>query len=298
MKKLGFVGLGNLGSPIAANLLKAGYDLSVYNRTPEKASPLVSQGARLARRAHETATLGGVVITLVSDDAALREIANDEFAAALGNGGLHISMSTIGPETSRTLAAHHRAFGVAYVSAPVFARPEAAAAKAGFVCLSGSTAPERARAAAILTDSVAKQIFDFGDDAGAAHVVKMLGNFMIASSIEMLAEAFALAEKNGVAAQSVHEMLTTTLFAAPVLQNYGRIILARKFEPAAFRLTLGLKDVKLVLENANQKKAPMPLANLVHDKMLKGIARGDADLDWSSFAEESRRDAGLSTSAH
>ncbi len=293
MKSVGFIGLGNLGIPIATNLIKAGYDLKVYNRTKEKASPLVALGAKSVGHAHEVAEPGGIVITLVSDDSALREVAGDEFAKALGNGGLHISMSTIGADTSRSLAIHHKTFGVRYVAAPVFARPEAAAAKSGFVCLSGATAEDRNRARPLLTDGVAKQIFDFGEDAGTAHVVKLIGNFMIAASIEMMAEAFALAEKNGVPSQAVYEMLTSTLFAAPVFQNYGRIILSKKFEPASFRLALGLKDVNLVLQNGNQSQTPMPMANLVHDRMLRGIAIGNADLDWASFAEEALKDAGI-----
>ncbi len=192
-------------------------------------------------------------------------------------------MSTISANTSRALAIHHKKFSVHYLSAPVFARPEAAAARMGFVCLSGATAEERYRVQPILTDAVAKQIFDFGDDEGAAHVVKLIGNFMIGASIEMLAEAFTLAEKNGLSAQAVYEMLTSTLFAAPVFQNYGRIILNKNFEPASFRLALGLKDINLVLQNGNQSQTPLPMANLVHDRMLRGVANGNSERDWASF---------------
>lgn len=296
MNTIGFIGLGNLGLPIATNLIKAGYGLKVYNRTKEKASSLVALGAKSVSQAHEAASPGGIVITLVSDDHALREVAGDALAKALGQGGLHISMSTIGADTSRSLALHHKKFGVSYLAAPVFARPEAAAAKLGSVCFSGGTPEDRNRARQVLTEGVAKNIFDFGDDAGAANVVKLIGNFMIAASVEMLAEGFALAEKNGVPAQAVYEMLTGTLFAAPVFQNYGRIILSKKFEPASFRLALGLKDVNLVLENANQSQTPMPMANLVHDRLLRGMANGNGDLDWASFANEVLKDAGLNES--
>ncbi len=293
MNNIGFIGLGNLGFPIATNLLKAGYDIKVYNRTKEKASALIALGAKSVTHPFEVASPGGIVITLVSDDAALREVACDEFAKALGKGGLHISMSTIGADTSRALALHHKQFGVSYLAAPVFARPEAAAAKLGSVCISGGTVEERNRAKPFLTDGVAKQIFDFGDDPGAANVVKLIGNFMISASVEMMAESFALAEKNGVPTQAVYEMLTSTLFASPIFQNYGRIILGKKFKPASFRLLLGLKDINLVLQNGNQSQTPLPMANLVHDRMLRGVANGNAELDWSSFAEEAGRDAGI-----
>ena len=293
MKRVGFIGLGNLGLPIATNLLRAGYVIKVYNRTKEKAASLVVGGAQAVSYSHEVADRGGIVISLVSDDNALLDVANDELAGALGNGGLHISMSTIGANTSRDLATHHKKFGVNYLAAPVFARPEAAAAKKGFVCLSGGNPSERSRAHAVLTDAVAQQVFDFGNDAGAANVVKLIGNFMLAASIELMAEVFALSEKNGLETQSVYEMLTSTLFAAPVFQNYGRLILNRKFDPPSFRLALGLKDVNLILQNSNQTKSPLPMANLVRDKMMKSIAHGNDERDWAAFSEEARRDSGI-----
>jgi 3-hydroxyisobutyrate dehydrogenase-like beta-hydroxyacid dehydrogenase len=293
MKTIGFIGLGNLGTPIATNLAKAGYAITVYNRTREKAEGLASLGARVADRPIGTLSSGGMVITLVSDDKALKEIATDDFAKALGAGGIHISMSTIAADTSRAMAEHHRQFGATYIAAPVFARPEAAAAKLGNVCISGGTAEERNRIKPVLHDAVAKGIFEFGNDAGAANVVKLIGNFIIASSLEMMSEAFTLAEKNGVDPKSVYEMITSTLLATPLFQNYGRIILAQQFDPAAFKLALGLKDVNLVLQNGNQTRTPMPLANLVHDRMVKAMANGKADLDWSCFAADVRGDAGL-----
>jgi 3-hydroxyisobutyrate dehydrogenase-like beta-hydroxyacid dehydrogenase len=293
MDTIGFIGLGNLGLPIAGNLCKAGYPVKVYNRTQKKASPLIALGAQVVSKASEVADQGGIVVTLVSDDDALRHVADDDFARALGKDGLHSSMSTMAPKTSRDLALHHRQFGVRYVSAPVFARPDAAAARLGNVCLSGGMAVDRNRAKPVLSDGVAKQIFDFGDDAGSANVVKLIGNFMIASSIEMMAEGFVLAEKNGLAAQAVYDMLTSTIFAAPVFQNYGRIILKRQFEPASFRLALGLKDVNLVLQNGNQSQTPLPLAHLVRNRLLKAMEEGNSEVDWSSFSEQVRRDAGL-----
>lgn len=290
---VGFIGLGNLGSPIASNLVRSGYTVKVYNRTKEKAAPLTALGAIVVTEPHEVVTKGGVVVSLVSDDKALKQVAGDTFAKALGQGGLHISMSTISPDTSRDLAEHHRKFGVTYIAAPVFARPEAAAAKMGFVCISGGTESDRERTKPVLTDAVAKQIFDFGEDPGAANVVKLAGNFMLAASIEIMAEAFTLAEKNGLPAKGVYEMLTSTLFAAPLFQNYGRMIVQQQFEPAAFRLALGLKDIDLVLDTAQESGTPMPVAELLQSRLQKSMAKGDGDLDWSAFTKLVAEDAGL-----
>jgi 3-hydroxyisobutyrate dehydrogenase-like beta-hydroxyacid dehydrogenase len=283
---VGFIGLGNLGLPIASNLVKSGYTVRVFNRTREKAKPLADLGATIVSEASEAATPGGVVITLLSDDLAVKQVADDTFVKALGQGGIHISMSTISPDTSRELSAHHQKHGVTYIAAPVFARPEAAAARMGFVCTSGGAQHDRDRIKPFLTDAVAKQIIDFGDEPGAANVVKLVGNFMLAASIEMMAEAFTLAEKNGLPAQTVYEMLTSTLFNAPVFQNYGRILVQQQFEPASFRLALGLKDINLLLDTAQKSSTPMPLADLIRDRLQKSMKDGEGDLDWSAFTKQ------------
>ncbi len=293
METVGFIGIGNLGLPIAKNLIQSGYKLKVYNRTRVKTKPLADLGATIVGTPAEAAESGGIVFSLVADDRALEEICTETLIQKLGEGGLHISMSTVSADVSRRLAKLHEKAGAAFVAAPVFARPEAAAARAGSVCISGATAQIRERAKPVLTAAVAKAIFDFWDDAGAANVVKLIGNFMIASSIELLAEALTLAEKNGLAPPAVHEMLTSTIFAAPVFQNYGRIIMGRNYEPASFRQVLGLKDVNLVLENARAANVPLPLANLVQNRMTSGVAKGLGDSDWASFADRVREDAGL-----
>jgi 3-hydroxyisobutyrate dehydrogenase-like beta-hydroxyacid dehydrogenase len=290
--QIGFIGLGNLGAPIAINLAKAGHSLKVYNRTTDKARPLADLGAEAVAAPHDVCSSGGTVITLVSDDAAIKSIINEDFLQRLGK-GTHISMSTIGADTSRELTERHKRHGSTYVAAPIFARPEAAAAKVGTVCISGGTLELRNNLHGLLKDGAAKTIFDFGDDPGAANVVKLIGNFMIASTVELLAEVFALAEKNNVSKQTVYEIFTSTLFAAPVFQNYGRIILSEKFEPASFRLALGLKDVNLVLDNARQAQARLPLAELVKERMQKSIAEGNGDIDWAAFSQQAKKDAGL-----
>jgi 3-hydroxyisobutyrate dehydrogenase-like beta-hydroxyacid dehydrogenase len=292
METIGFIGLGNLGLPMATNLLKAGYPVTAYNRSREKAKPLEMLGANIVNQPEGVAKKGIIVITLVSDDNALREVSQN-LAKALGENGLHISMSTVSADTNRDLAEIHKKAGAEFIAAPIFGRPEAIAAKAAAVCISGSTLSQRQRATTILKDGAARVVFDFGDETGATNVVKLIGNFMIASSIEMMAEAFALAEKNGIEVSSLYDMLTSTIFSAPVFQNYGRIIMNRSYYPAAFRIALGLKDVNLVLSNAEKNETPMPMAKLVQNKLQKAMASGKPENDWSSFAEEARKEAGL-----
>lgn len=294
---LGFIGLGNMGQGIAANLLKAGYGLRVYNRTAAKATPLVAQGGLLASHSHEVAEPGGIVLTMLADDRALEEICHQEpsFLETLGPGGIHISLSTISPATARTLAKQHQKHGVEYVAAPVFGRPESAAAARLWICVSGPPAA-KTRIQPILT-AIGQRSFDFGEDPGAANVVKLCGNFLVASAIEALAEALALAQKNGIDRKQVAEMLTQTAFACPVYQGYGKQIAENKYEPAAFRLSLGLKDINLALQTAASSSMPMPLASLLRDRWLAAVAKGRENMDWSAVALGVAEDAGIKTRA-
>ncbi|RBL90964.1 6-phosphogluconate dehydrogenase [Chitinophaga flava] len=294
METIGFIGTGNLGTPIAANLLKAGYQVKIYNRTREKAKPLEALGAELVDSPAAAAVKGGIVMSLVSDDKAVESIAGNDLLQALGNGGIHVSMSTISPDTARMLSVQHEAQGVAYVAAPVFARPEAAEARVGNAVISGpAAAKERIRP--LLEAGFAKNIFDLGEDAGSANVLKLIGNFMIAGAIEMMAESFALAEKNGVDPKAAYEMLTTTLFASPVFRGYGGMITERKFiGNPAFSAALGLKDMNLVLQTAGRSYTPMPLANLVQARLTTVLARNTKDADWTALAMGALEDAGIS----
>jgi 3-hydroxyisobutyrate dehydrogenase-like beta-hydroxyacid dehydrogenase len=294
---IGFIGLGNMGHPIAANLLQFGHSLRVYNRTESKAAPLIQQGAALAKRPAEVAEPGGVVFTMVADDHALNELCwqPDSFVTRLGRGGIHISLSTISPETSRHLAEQHRQFGVEYVAAPVFGRPEAAAAKRLVVCVSGAA---RAKEAVNpLLTAISQAIFDFGEEVGAANVVKLCGNFLIGAAIEALAESLALAEKNGVPRRAVADMLTKTLFGCPVYQGYGKQIAEERYEPVGFRLPLGLKDVNLVLQTGAHSSVPLPTASLLRDRFLAAMAKGREHMDWTAIAIGISEDAGLKPQA-
>jgi 3-hydroxyisobutyrate dehydrogenase-like beta-hydroxyacid dehydrogenase len=296
-ENIGFIGLGNMGEPIAANLLAAGHHLKVYNRTASKAASLKAKGATLAATAAEVATPGGIVFTMVSDDRALEELcaAQSSFVERLGPGGVHVSISTIAPATAKRLAAEHRRYGVDYVSAPVFGRPEAAAAAKLLVCVSGPPAArERVRP---LLAAIGQGTIDYGEDPAAASVVKLCGNFLIASAIEALSEAFALAQKNGVDSATMGRMFGETLFGCPVYQNYGKLIVGGEFETAKFRLALGLKDVNLALQTAAASEMPMPLASLLRDRFLASMAKGRKDWDWTAIALDVAESSGLKKAA-
>jgi 3-hydroxyisobutyrate dehydrogenase-like beta-hydroxyacid dehydrogenase len=290
---VGFIGLGNMGEPIAGCLLRAGYAVRLFNRTASKAESLVKQGARLVGHARDVAEAGGIVLTMLSDDRVVEEICGEPggFIEKLGPGGIHVSLSTISPAAARRLAEHHRKFQVAYVGAPVFGRPEAAAAKRLNVVVSG--APEAKQRIAPILAAIGQATFDFGDAPDAANVVKVCGNFMIASAIQTMAEAMTLAQKNGIDAAKMIDMLSQTIFACPIYQGYGKALAAQRFEPIGFRMALGLKDVNLALETAAASTMPMPIASLLHDRLLANIARGRGDMDWLAVSLGIAEDAGL-----
>lgn len=294
MKSIGFIGLGKMGSAMAGNLLKAGFKLHVYNRTAEKAAALVAQGAKPAHEPSDTTQPGGIVITMLANDQALEDVVDGDrgFVERLGPEGIHLSMSTVSPRLARRMAEQHRRYGVEYVAAPVFGRPEAAAARKLWICLSGS-ATAKQRVYPIL-ESIGQGTFDFGEEPAAAHVVKLAGNFLLASAIEALAEAFVLGEKNGIDRSRLADMLGSTLFACPAYQTYGCAIAQQRFRQAGFTVELGLKDIDLVLQTAADSTTPLPLASLLHDRFLAAVAKGRGELDWSSVWLESAENARLS----
>ena len=290
---IGFIGLGNMGQPISTNILKAGFALRVYNRIAHKAQPLVEQGAQQVSRPRDVVEPGGIVVSMVANDSALESITlgEDGILARLGPGGVHISMSTIAPATARRLSELHAERECAYVTAPVFGRPEAAAAgKLWIVSAGAQAAKERVRP---ILEAIGQKTFDFGEAPEAASLVKVTGNFLIAAAMEAMAEALTLAEKNGVERTAVIEMLSQTIFASTIYQNYGRSIANKQYTPVGFEMQLGLKDVNLALQTAAQSSVPMPLASLLHDRLLTGVAKGRAEMDWMALALGVSEDAGL-----
>lgn len=292
-EKIGFLGLGSMGAPMARNLLKSGLAVTVYNRTRTHAEALSLDGAEIAETPAGAIVEGGIAITMLAHDAALEAVTlgPDGILEKLGKGGLHISMSTVSPETSKKLAALHAANGSLFLSAPVFGRPEAAAAKKLWICQSGSgQAKQRAKA---ILDILGQGIHDFGDDPGAANVVKLSGNFMILAAIESMAEAQALAEKNGIDRAALASFFGQTIFSCPIYQNYGRTLAERAYEPAGFKLALGMKDVRLVRDVAEAAMVAMPLADLLHARLLTSLAKKRGNLDWTAIELVTAEDAAL-----
>lgn len=290
---VGFIGLGNMGLPMATNLLKAGYKLKVYNRTRDKAQSLVEQGAQVVQNPADTVEAGGVVITMLANDAALEGVVLGEngILDRVGKDGIHLSMSTVSPNMTRKLADLHEQRGTHLVAAPVFGRPDAAAARKLWIAFSGNpSAKERVKP---ILAQLGQGTFDFGENAEAANVVKLTGNFLIISAIEAMAEAFTLAEKNGIDRAAIANLFGQTLFACPIYQNYGRMIAQQQYEPAGFKLSLGLKDVTLALQTAKESQMPLPLASLLHDRLLALVADGKSDIDWTGLALKTSQDAGL-----
>jgi 3-hydroxyisobutyrate dehydrogenase-like beta-hydroxyacid dehydrogenase len=264
---IGFIGLGRLGLPMATNLVDAGHALRLYNRTASKAEPLVARGVSLAARAVDTVTTGGVVVTVLWDDAALESVVtSDGFLERLGPGGVHVSMSTVLPETARRLAALHARHGCIYVEAPVFGRPEAAVARKLWIPVAGAQAAKD-RVRPLLEAMGGLGIFDFGEAVGAATVVKLAGNFLIISAARSMNEALSMADKNGVDPAAVATMLTTTLFTAPIYQSYGAMVaqaITEKTGPI-MQSEIPRKDVGLFKRTAEQVDSPSPLASRLYE---------------------------------
>lgn len=287
-QKVGFIGLGNLGTPIALNLIDSGNTLYVYNRTASKAAPLAARGAIVCDSIAGLAKQCNVVFTVVSDDAALKDICGGEKGLInhLGKDGIHVSMSTILPQTAAELATLHQHDEQHYLASPVFGRPEAAAEKKLNFTISGEE-EIRKQVTPLLKDAGGLNVWDFGDNIAAANTVKLCGNFLIASALEAIGESIHLAGKSGIDARQMWNMLSQTLFNAPVYLNYSNLILQKKFEPAAFSMRLGLKDMNLVLQQAASAGQPMPLASLVRSNMEQIVNNGKGNIDWSAVSTAS-----------
>jgi len=278
-----------MGAGMAANLLKAGHNVTVYNRSSGKDDELVAQGAHRAGTPAE-ASAGGIVVSMLADDRAAEAVVFGEQGILAGK-AMHVSCSTISVEFSERLTAAHAQAGQRFVAAPVFGRPDAAAAGKLFIAAAGE-AGGLADAAPVF-EAIGQRVFVLGSHPPAANLVKLSGNFLIASVIEALGEAMALVGKGGVDKAAYLELLTSTLFSAPVYKTYGALILEEKFEPAGFAAPLGQKDIRLTLAAAEALRVPMPLASLLRDRFLTLLAQGGEKLDWSAIGGLAARDAGV-----
>lgn len=269
-----------MGFNMAKNLVKEGYHLQVYNRTTSKADELEQASVTVCKTPAEAAKGVHVIITMLSEDEVLKEVVlgDDGILKTLSKNAVHISMSTISPDTAKLLAGKHKEAGSKYLAAPVFGRPEAAAAKKLFICTSGDK--QAKEIAQPILESLGQGIFDFGEDVGGANVLKIAGNFMIMASLEIMAEAFTLAEKNGLDRLKVAEFFGSTLFNAPIYQNYGRLIANKQYEPVGFKSKLGYKDARLAFKLSQQSETPMPVATVIHNRLLASVAKGWGERDW------------------
>ncbi|AEV72943.1 beta-hydroxyacid dehydrogenase, 3-hydroxyisobutyrate dehydrogenase [Mycolicibacterium rhodesiae NBB3] len=290
--KIGFVGLGNMGAGMAANLLAAGHEVTAFNRSPDKVAALAERGARAARTVAE-ACGGDLVITMLANDDAVEAVTfgSDGILTALGAGATHVSSSTISVALAERLTDAHGAAGQGFVAAPVFGRPDAAEAAKLFVVAAGE--PAAVQALSPVFDAIGQRTFVVAEQPKAASLVKLSGNFLIASVIESLGEAMALVEKAGIDKQEYVELLTSTLFNAPVYKTYGGLMAREQFEPAGFAASLGLKDIRLVLAAGESLQVPLPVASLVRDRFLTLLANGGEHLDWSALGKLASLEAGV-----
>jgi len=288
--KVGFVGLGGMGSAMAANLLKAGHEVRVWSRRPEPADRLRELGAHVVDSPH-AAFQGDAFVSMLSDDAAVRAVVVEGGLFAAKTDTIHINSATISVALAEELTALQEKAGAPYLAAPVFGRPQAAAAAKLHVVAAGD--PALIAKVQPLFDAIGQKTWIVGDRPSQANVVKICGNFMLASAIETLSEASALANAHDIPTKILLELMTSTLFASPAYQIYGKIITDQSFEPAGFRLKLGFKDLRLALAASEALKVPLPFGAALRDVFLEAIADGLEDVDWSAISQVAQRRAHL-----
>lgn len=292
--KVGFIGLGNMGRPMAKNVAEAGHEVVLWNRTREKAEDLAEEiGAAVADTPADAARGAEVVVTMLTGDEAVREVAfgEDSVVEGLAEGAVHACTSTIGPAFSSRLAASHDAADQGYVAAPVFGRPEMA--EAGDLWVVAAGAPEAVERCRPVLEAFSQGVLEVGEEPERANVVKVAGNFLLAAAIGAMGEAFALVRKHGIEPARFLEIANGHVLRSPLYEGYGGLIVSGEFEPAGFALKHGLKDMRLVQETAEAARVPMPLLAAIHDRLLSGAARGWEDMDWSAVARVIAADAGL-----
>jgi len=295
--QVGFIGLGNMGEPMARNLMRAGHRLTIYNRTRQRAEALGGEGARIADTPADAAAEAEVLITMLADDRAVRSVllgaGPDETSAidALAPEAVHMSASTIGIECSKELEREHSARRQGYVATPVIGRAEAARDKALWVIAAG--APKDIERCRPLMEALGRGITIAGEEPWQANLTKIGVNFMLATVLEAFGEVYAMLEKSGIDPHSFLDVANNGAFRSPVYANYGRMIADRQYEPAGFSLKLGLKDAELALEAGDAVQAPLPFASVLRDHYLQALAHGHGELDWSAVAEVARHNAGV-----
>lgn len=279
---IGFVGLGTMGSGMAANILRAGFRLTVCNRTRSKADRLIEMGAHFAETAAGLSDCD-IIFTMVSNDAALRSICFEGgLIEAMKPGAIHVASSTISTALAEALNAEHSGRGQILVGAPVSGRGDFAESGKLFIIFAG---PEGAlKSCAPVFDVIGQRTLDFGRNATAAFVCKLAVNTMIANAIASISEAYQLVEAWGVDRGQFNDFVTNGLFASPAYSAYGGMIASHTYSPANFPVSLGLKDVRLAFAAADEKNVQLPAAAAIRNLLVSAVSQGMADLDWSSVA--------------
>jgi 3-hydroxyisobutyrate dehydrogenase-like beta-hydroxyacid dehydrogenase len=286
---IGFIGLGEMGAAMVANILKAGHRVRVWNRSPGRAEPLAAAGAQVVG-SPAAAFAGDAVFSMLADDAALREVIDTRLLEAAPRGLIHVNMATISVTLAEELAHAHAELGLNYVAAPVMGRPDVAAAgKLAIIAAGPAEAIDRVQP---VFDAIGQKTWRIGSLPQQANVMKLAANFMLASAVETLGEASALLTGHGVAIQDFLDLITNGPFPGPVYQGYGKLIAEQRYEPALFKARLGLKDVRLALAAAESVATPLPVASVVRDSLIEAIAHGDGDKDFAVLGQVSARRAG------
>jgi 3-hydroxyisobutyrate dehydrogenase-like beta-hydroxyacid dehydrogenase len=291
--RVGFIGIGRMGSAIAGRVLAGGHELTVWNRTPEKTAELAQGGAHVASSVAEACAEADVVMTMLANDEVLLEVALGPrgILDSLAPGGIHVVMGTHGVDAVRTLTERHAGAGQILVAAPVLGRPDVAAAgQLGVVVGGPAQAIERCRP---LFEVIGRRTFEAGERPESATSIKLANNFTLGAAIETMAEAFALVRAYAVEPALFNEVLTEGLFAAPAYKVYGTIISEEDFDRVGFTTLLALKDVDLTLAAAGHADVPLPTAGVLRDRLLSAIDHGDGERDWAVLAREQARLSGL-----
>ena len=287
--EIGFIGLGEMGAVMVANILKAGHSVRVWNRTPERAQALAAQGAQVVATPAAAFT-GDAVFSMLADDDAIRAVIDARLLESAPRGLIHVNMATISVALAESLAHAHAERGLNYVAAPVLGRPDVAAAgKLTIVAAGPAEAIDRVQP---VFDAIGQKTWRIGSLPQQANVMKLAVNFMLASAVETLGEASALLTGHGVATQDFLDVITNSVFPGPVYQGYGKMIAEQRYEPALFKARLGLKDVRLALAAADTVSTPLPVASVVRDSLLEAVAHGDGDKDFAVLGQVAARRAG------
>jgi 3-hydroxyisobutyrate dehydrogenase-like beta-hydroxyacid dehydrogenase len=277
---IGFIGLGHMGSAIARRFLQAKHTVRVWNRSPEAARKLASDGAQVVASPDEAFT-GDAVFSMLGDDSALQAVFLDSGLlerASKNSAPVHVNMATVSVAFVDEFARRHAERGIAYIAAPVLGRPDAAAAGKLNIMAAGPTAAlDKVQP---LFDIAGQKTWRFGEVASRANVVKIAMNFMLAAACEAMGEAAALASGYGIEPGDLFELASHSLFAGPVYEGYGRLIAAGAFEPAGFKARLGLKDVRLAIAAGEAVTAPLPMASQMRDSLLEALTRGEGDKEF------------------